>query len=189
MDTIDIVALWRQLISIDLSLYFSLSLLLFSLRLRPPTINCDLSSTTPIRKIANKSNNSSLPISFVCRNSGSCLNNSDVALRQSVLNSQFANHLSSTPQPQPLPLNQPSSASHNQSAESAEPLVDPKRVSELPNGRNGVNRLINFDFIRNAIFGHGSNTQRNNGSTCDAKDYKILNHSISSQSDQYIHPI
>lgn len=56
--------------------------------------------------------------------------------------------------------------------------------------RNGINFNRGLSFLRNAIFGHGITTSKiNNGGTCDAKDYKILNHSINSQSDQYIHPL
>lgn len=56
--------------------------------------------------------------------------------------------------------------------------------------RNGIKFNRGLSFLRNALFGHGITTSKmNNGGTCDAKDYKILNHSINSQSDQYVHPL
>lgn len=48
---------------------------------------------------------------------------------------------------------------------------------------NGIHFNRGLSFLRNAIFGHGITTSKiNNGGTCDAKDYKLLNHSINSQS-------
>lgn len=55
---------------------------------------------------------------------------------------------------------------------------------------NGINFNRGLSILRNAIFGHGLATKTNkinNGG--DAKDYKLLNHSINSQSDQFVHSL
>lgn len=65
-------------------------------------------------------------------------------------------------------------------------------------GRNGINLNRGIDFLRNTLFGHGADGSNGSngggsgvvsGNTCDSKDYKLLNHSINSQPDQYKHRI
>lgn len=51
-------------------------------------------------------------------------------------------------------------------------------------GRNGINLNRGIGMIRNAFFGHSGLENRNNGGTCDTKDYKLLNNSINSQTSE-----
>lgn len=65
---------------------------------------------------------------------------------------------------------------------------------QMAPGRNGINLNRGIGILRNTLFGNGQTTSDgSNGSGgsngCDSKDYKLLNHSMNSQSDQYVQQI
>lgn len=132
-----------------------------------------------------KTNNIFLLFLTDFRNSGSCLNIPDVALSKTLTNSPFSNQMSSSTTRDTI-----LSMSHhyNQLDTTDNSIMHPPQTTIY--NRNGINFNRGLSFLRNAIFGHGITTSKiNNGATCDAKDYKILNHSINTQSDQYVHPL
>lgn len=76
------------------------------------------------------------------------------------------------------------------------PISQPQSGQQSIYGRNGVNLNRGIDFLRNTIFGHNAASSNGDngsgdgvgigiGNTCNPKDYKLLNHSINSQPDQY----
>lgn len=126
----------------------------------------------------------SFPTDF--RNCGSCLNVPDVALSRHLTNSPLNNQMpSSTTRDTILSMH---SQHHQFDTATDSSIMHPPQTTTYD--RNGINFNRGLSFLRNAIFGHGITTSKiNNGGTCDAKDYKLLNHTINSQSDQYVHPL
>lgn len=126
-------------------------------------------------------------ISYIYRHSGTSLtidhnitNIPDVALNQS-------RNDNST-----VTIIEPSHAASILQPTSAMPSLPPPPG----HGRNGLNRGLGF--LRNTLFGHGhggtdvsngGNNGSGSGGACDSKDYKLLNHSINSQPEQYIQRI
>lgn len=123
-------------------------------------------------------------ISSIYRHSGTSLtidhnitNIPDVALNQSRIDNSA------------ITIIEPSHAASILQTTAVPPLLPPPP-------RNGINRGLGF--LRNTLFGHGhggadgSNGGSNgsgSGGVCDSKDYKLLNHSINSQPEQYIQRI